>query len=704
MSQSCRKRRRRRPRPSALAAAAILCAAPCWTGTHGLDYSSYLSAFREPDPPPDNEDTPPATRATSKEIKYGSKNAGAWPSTSTTSAAAQHNDDEGAIPKVVLRPRTKLKLQQEQAAAAAVNNKKRQHPYPAPPIPMQARPALPKEQEDSTQQAAAPAPAIQNHHDYVARQRATAAAATGSSTSTRTTSSYASNILRDSNTKHTTTLIINSSALPNKEAEDRRQLELQAIQSEEVQFMEWCRTELGIETVLEIQWFEYDRYEATHNWEDDILETTESSPSPTGGVSDSAAADSAASQKISIRGLAAGRDILEGETVIRIPVKALHSVATTIDRDPVLSQILRDWKPTTTTTTSSSEMQDPQFYELPLLAVALLHHRRLGAASPIAPYVRLLMRTPVLEQLPFLWSAARIRRRGSEGVRQVARGIRDEVRGMYEGVVRGLIAEHPDLLGPEAAVDEHGVWMFSYEMFQWAFAIVNSRHWQLPIDDLATTTWNTATTAAAAPHAAASVREDQQVPPASVPTESWVLEHGDVDDDFAEPRAPDERQRTTVATSPHSFLAPVADLLNFGPPCTRVQYDAKQHAFEVIATCSFHKGEEVTFWYSNECDDVMMGVYGFSHPLIQPCRTNEEWRLYAADLEEELQAADNDLELLEGQLDMLEAILADCDCCDEEGGGEPKLRHEQRSSRRSSKGSNDRQQRIRRTFSRKSEF
>ena len=681
--------------------------------THALDYASYLSAFREPDPPPPDQEDPPTTATTSKEIKYGSKNAGAWPST-----AAAHNskNDDDAIPKVVLRPRTKLKLQQEQQAAAAANKEA------AAPVPRSFYKSQSKNGSHSHAgatrntkgtDAAAPAPAIQNHHaSNAAHQRATAAASTGSSTSTRTSSSYtSSSILRDSNTKDTT-LIINSSsasALPNKEAEDRRQLERLAEQREEMEFMEWCRTELGIDTVLEIQWFEYDHWydyaAANHNWEDDIRETTESSSSSTGGDDDSdsaAAADSAASQKISIRGLAAGRDILEGETVIRIPVRALHAVATTIDRDPVLSRILRDWKPTTT---SSGEAEDPQFYELPLLAVALLHHRRLGAASPIAPYVRLLMRTPVSEQLPFLWSAARIRRRGSEGVRQVARGIRDEVRGMYEGVVQGWIAEHPDLLGPDAAVDEHGVWMFSYEMFQWAFAIVNSRHWQLPIDDLATTTWNTATTAAGTattPHAAASVLEDQQVPPASVPTESWVLEHGDVDDDFAG-RAPGERQRNTAATSPHSFLAPVADLLNFGPPCTRVQYDAKQHAFEVIATCSFHKGEEVTFWYSNECDDVMMGVYGFSHPLIQPCRTNEEWRLDAADLEEELQGAYDDLELLEGQLDMLEAILADCDCCDEDAG-EPKLRHEQRSARRSSKGSNDRQQRIRRTFSRKSEF
>ena len=34
--------------------------------------------------------------------------------------------------------------------------------------------------------------------------------------------------------------------------------------------------------------------------------------------------------------------------------------------------------------------------------------------------------------------------------------------------------------------------------------------------------------------------------------------------------------------------------------------NAEKKSFEVVATCSFQTGREVTFWYSDDCADVMI--------------------------------------------------------------------------------------------------
>lgn len=668
MSQSCRKRRRKprakssSRRSTSLVFTTLLCVVASG-GVYCIDYSSYLATLTAND---DIDNKNSNTETAEQEI-YGS-DAASWPSSATRRSSSIYADDD-AIPKVVLRPRTRIKLEAEQRQKQMSSSSRSQHPSITPPTSTSnknKRPAL---------GAAAPA------------------TAQGGASSSRSRTAPVPTPKIGTKQEGINT---------NREARDI-QLE-EEIRKEEQEFMEWCTNVLGIYSVLEIQTFEHEYLRpVAPDWEDDMKQIETAATAD--GEDDSASAPSETT-KISIRGLAASRDILEGQSVIRIPVQALYSVATTMEQDPILSQVLPKHA-------AAWLADDPQFYELPLLAVALLHHRRLGAASPVAPYLRILLRTPV-EDMPFLWSAERMQSQ-SEGVRLVARGIRQEVRSMYDSVVQVLVEENPDLFGQTAAVVD-GVWMFSFEMFQWAFAIVNSRHWQLPIADLAPALAPNAREPATSSTTSSSSSVEDQVPPASMPTDSWVQERGDVDDDVtaANETPPDTESAKGTATLSvaHSFLAPVADLLNFGYPCTRVQFDDEQRVFEVIATCSFHKGEEVTFWYSNECDEVMFGVYGFRHALIQPCKTSEEWRLYAAELEEQLEEAYEDLEMLEDQFEMVEAILGDCDCCDEE---EPRLRHEQqqqerrstggRSSRRSSKGSSDRrQQGIRHTWSRKSEF
>lgn len=417
---------------------------------------------------------------------------------------------------------------------------------------------------------------------------------------------------------------------------------------------------------------------------------------------------------IPVRGLAATRDIAEGEVVIRIPLQALFSVSTTIDHDPVLSRVmgpdarrLHGWNmidQVNNQDVEEGEDTTEAFYmvEIPLLAVALLHHKRLGSTSPLQPYLRILETTPV-DSMPFLWPASKLKHDLSEGIRTVARGVKREMKIMYETVVVSLIEKHPELFGPPApngsarSVDPVTEWMFSFEKFQWAFAIVNSRHWQLPISDLQQQKQQV-------PPRAAPPRtqrqqhnhpdaDEQLLPPADMPTESWVQEQKDVE---AEDNDQYENEETTSGRNREegmnannsrdridarkasqqqrqlqhsSFLAPVADLLNFGPPCTRGSYNAETHSFEIVASCSFRAGQEVTFWYSDECDHIMVGVYGFTHPMVPPCpsaeeyrRTSEEWRLRAESLEKQLSQTQNDLDAVDAELEYLEAVVSQCDC------------------------------------------
>lgn len=466
---------------------------------------------------------------------------------------------------------------------------------------------------------------------------------------------------------------------------------------------------------------------------------------------------------IPVRGMRATRTIEQGEIVISIPFQALLTVGTTIDQDPVLSRVMgpearkaygwilaQDQPPQ-----QAQEEDNPQdspnsnpnstgapaidFFELPLLAMALLHHSKLGTSSPLYPYIHLLRKSPV-DSMPFLWNKQqrkqhyygilddkadhplqRMPRDNSnrnKGIQSVARSIRLEMKDMYQQVIGTLVQKHPDLFGkpdPNSKTkqqqydedDDDDEWAFSFENFQWAFAMVNSRHWLLPIQDLE----GPAASPAASPskstpsspaEAAGPMLMQPQgsvdgVPPAEMPTDAWLLDHElNADDDEAREGEEQQQRRQQEQNPPqnnaasslyHSFLAPVADFLNFGPPCTRGRYNQTTHTFDIIASCNFTAGQEVTFWYSDECEDIVIGNYGFSHPMVPKCPTaddlkdaRDKWKEKALALEEALEDAYEDMDVMDTELQHVQRIVANCDCCDttternnnnhDHGGGE----------------------------------
>jgi SET domain len=387
-------------------------------------------------------------------------------------------------------------------------------------------------------------------------------------------------------------------------------------------FLEWCKSS-GIRTNLTVQFFEYNDFQQaqahrkleTLNDDNFLFHPEDSIPA------------------LQVRGLAAKHDITEGEVVISIPLSSLITIVTTIDADPVLRKVMGP------NVRQKYEWEDA-FFELALLSVALLYHQKLGKASPLHNYISILQTSPT-DKIPFLWTKSRLRQEAPEGIRRHAQGIHKDIQDAYSTIFSILKGDYPELFETET---------YSLENFLWAFAMVNSRHWHLPIPG------SLPKKIKEEPENHAPLQGiGDQLPPASLPTEEWILDRGDASD--------------THIMEAHSFLAPVADLLNFGPPCTRGSYNAKTQSFELVATCPFLKGQEVTYWYSDDCEDIMIANYGFTHPMVPACPTIDDlryeidlWKSRSLNFEAEVVSLLEEIETLEKEISRLQNVVSSCAC------------------------------------------
>ncbi|KAL7539513.1 hypothetical protein ACHAWF_006432 [Thalassiosira exigua] len=470
-------------------------------------------------------------------------------------------------------------------------------------------------------------------------------------------------------------------------ANERRQ-DHHLSQAENDAYMHWCEKVLGIQSVVEIREFEYVDHLQIH-WEQN---------EQTAGISEEfewlneylepEASSKESSEVVElptthVRGLAAKHDIRVGDIVISIPLYSLVSIPTTIDHDPVLSRILGPDARQTYGWTDTTE------YEIPLLVIAVLYHRSLGNDSPLSHYMDILLGVP-MDSYPFLWTDDELREKtgdAGEGMRTLVRGIRQDLYEIYDEVMGQLVKKRPEWFGPPDGYRQtspseglENDWAYSYDKFKWAFAIVISRHHFLPIPDfddseevtpIKRPTPRTEEYPSQMQETLSTVSE--VVPPANQPTDSWVdlakNEERVVEDDLA---STDDDVITRSLSPKRSFLAPLADLINFGPPCLTGSYNSEEHVFELVATCPFSKGQEVTFWYSSDCSDVIIANFGFLHPLVPPCiaqedweKRSEEWEEKAGLREKELWEAYKKVDLLSDELAVLESQLVSCGC---EGG------------------------------------
>lgn len=438
-------------------------------------------------------------------------------------------------------------------------------------------------------------------------------------------------------------------------------------------YLHWCEAVLGIQSVVEIKEFQYIDH-LKINWDSNVDDVDPKSfdwldLSLQGSSNNKAAANRRDDPTITIRGLAAKHDIQVGDIVISIPLYSLLSIPTTIDHDPVLSRILGPEAREQYGWTNTLE------YEVPLLVIAILYHRSLGQDSPLWRYIDLLSGSST-EYLPFLWSESELKSRTGEigiEVRELARGIRSDVYEMYDLIMGTLVKAHGEIFGPPEGYtpnkNDENEWHFSYDNFQWAFAMVISRHHFLPIAEFdedsppKKTIDSTIDSLAVKPDSSAVMHETltsvSDLPPANQPTDSWVEEA------INEERVRDDTDISTdddiaaMGTIKHSFMAPLADLINFGPPCLKGSYNIDQHAFELIATCPFKIGQEVTFYYSGDCSDIMIANYGFLHPLIPPCTNSDVWKDKAEALEKTDKMRDGEMWDLYQQMDLLKEELGD---------------------------------------------
>ena len=185
--------------------------------------------------------------------------------------------------------------------------------------------------------------------------------------------------------------------------------------------------------------------------------------------------------------------------------------------------------------------------------------------------------------MPYLWSDERLKREfgDSHEVKKLVRVIKGDIREMYDDIMEVLIEDHADIFAPamgdggEVDVDGNGDgdedsegWMFSFERFEWAFAMVNSRHWHLPLQDLDDALMQLKRIKedpdpAEERLAASSVDavDATNTMPANQPTDEYVSQHDEAIkrehiEEYVVPTA-EPLSESISAVSKHSFMAPL---------------------------------------------------------------------------------------------------------------------------------------------------
>jgi len=362
-------------------------------------------------------------------------------------------------------------------------------------------------------------------------------------------------------------------------------------------FLKWCERVLGIQTILKIEVFNYTNHllEYQYNYiqrqkknergyfhNSSLFELCNDDNDDDRNRTESRKEEDSSPDIIPVRGLAASRDIQAGERLISIPLDVLISIPNTIDRDPILSRIMGidarlhyGWAHIMTLEDGIQIIEEDPYYEIPLLAVAILYHQSLGAElSPLWNYISSLLSSPTYT-IPFLLKPHELKETYPQGVRDLSLQIQQDVKEMYYSVMSVLMEDYGEIFGPpspttttnsSSSPNETPVHMFSFDKFLWAFAIVNSHYWHLPVSKWRTT-WNTNMTL---------LQENPRPMNDGLdPADTNMNTFKRFDSDYEQSKSKD------LFPLKHSFLAPFADLLNFGPPCTHAMINPDTNSFDI---------------------------------------------------------------------------------------------------------------------------
>eukprot|EP01006_Ploeotia_vitrea_P028868 TRINITY_DN61505_c0_g1_i1.p2 TRINITY_DN61505_c0_g1~~TRINITY_DN61505_c0_g1_i1.p2 ORF type:complete len:308 (-),score=33.74 TRINITY_DN61505_c0_g1_i1:1543-2466(-) len=230
-----------------------------------------------------------------------------------------------------------------------------------------------------------------------------------------------------------------------------------------------------------------------------------------------------------LRGVAAAVDIKEGETIVEIPIDKLFSPANAKKSD--LAQIFND---------RNVPWTDDMMLTVWFMYEILQHN------SPWEPYLNLVQQSPV-ESMAIYWDDEVLGHYSSNLI-QITHQRLARISNQYAALFPYLSTTYSDIFGGENAQ------YFTWAQFKWAWALISSRYWYLPI-------------------------------------------HGEH----------------------HKFMVPMADLINFGDAYSTAEIDEKNDSFKIVAQQDFNKGDQIFFWYTDDCQDWIWVEYGFSHPSIAKC-------------------------------------------------------------------------------------
>jgi len=61
------------------------------------------------------------------------------------------------------------------------------------------------------------------------------------------------------------------------------------------------------------------------------------------------------------------------------------------------------------------------------------------------------------------------------------------------------------------------------------------------------------------------------------------------------------------------------------------------YTLQKVAVCNYSMGQEITFYYSDDCEDIIIANYGFLHPMIPKCPSLEDLRIQNIQLKDQVE-------------------------------------------------------------------